>query len=239
MKIFTLCVLILAVSTCAFAGPGKPPGNTAPDLPVTSDIADQDSGGMLYSVQSDGFGEYDHGVNGTVSVLMANGYNRMTQGDWLLDLDTVRTVRITLDASNRVDLSAPILGTLQNSARLQNPCTRGQKSMLTMHAGDAMTCPMLISGLPVAGSSNEYQLNMNFWNAPGTDEVLISCNSVDPLGSGCKDWSIDPIPVGYPGTSTSPGKTRARLESVTTKGKSTVTPKGDYYLTFHIHVTRP
>ena len=48
--------------------------------------------------------------------------------------------------------------------------------------------------------------------------------------------SMEVIRVVNPDGSTSPGQTRARL---TSGGSAPFTNKGDFYLTFHIHVTRP
>jgi len=67
-----------------------------------------------------------------------------------------------------------------------------------------------------------------------TDYVQVSCNSAD--SGGCNDWFIDPIPVVNPDGSTSPGKARARLNL---DARNQATDDGDFYLKFHIHVTRP
>ena len=68
-------------------------------------------------------------------------------------------------------------------------------------------------------------------------EAQVHCNSAD--SGGCNDWFIDPVPVVNPDGSTSPGQTRARLNLVHTIGNTGYTDEGDFYLTFHIHVTRP
>jgi hypothetical protein len=76
-----------------------------------------------------------------------------------------------------------------------------------------------------------------FLNEPETQQVQISCNAAN--SGGCSDWFIDPIPVVNSDGSTSPGRTRARLDLVNTHGSGSLTNEGDFYMTFHFHVTRP
>ena len=74
-------------------------------------------------------------------------------------------------------------------------------------------------------------------NEPETQDVQVSCNSTD--SAGCNDWFIDPVPVVNADGSTSPGKARARLNLVDTHGSNNFTNEGDFYVTFHFHVSRP
>ncbi len=82
-----------------------------------------------------------------------------------------------------------------------------------------------------------YRLEMDptLLNEPETQQAQVSCNAAN--SGGCSDWFIDPIPVVNSDGSTSPGRTRARLDLVDSKGD--LTNEGDFYLTFHFHVTRP
>ncbi len=213
------------------------------DIPVTTTLADFDPTGTPYYLHSDGGGFYPDGVNSVVSILVANGYNRIVDGDWRLDAagSTVRTVGITFDPANAVQpgdpgyqapANPPFWGTEYESVRMENKCTQDYHDMLSMKAGDSFPCVMIIR-LPGPGSGN-YRLYMGKTWYSETDDVQVSCNSAD--SSGCKDWFIDPIPVVNPDGSTSPGRARARL-NLDVRNKTT--DDGDFYLNFHIHVTRP
>jgi hypothetical protein len=67
--------------------------------------------------------------------------------------------------------------------------------------------------------------------------VQVACNAAN--SGGCSDWFLDPIPVVNADGSTSPGQARARLDLVDTHGNNNFTNEGDFYVTFHFHVTRP
>ncbi len=119
---------------------------------------------------------------------------------------------------------------------METKCSLDHHDMLTMKAGDKFTCDMSIR-FPPWTRSTFYRLEMDptLLNEPETQQVQVSCNAGN--SSGCSDWFIDPIPVVNLDGSTSPGRTRARLDLVDTKG--TLTNEGDFYMTFHFHVTRP
>ena len=216
----------------------------ASDVPVTTSLADVDGTNTAYYVQSDGSGAYKNGVNSVTSILVANGYNQIVDGDWRLDLSTStsRTLRITFDTANAVQPGDPHYQAPANppygetefeAARMENQCTLDKHDMLTMKAGDSFQCRTLIR-FPGPGSAI-YRLRMDNTSYPETNNVQVSCNSAD--SGGCNDWFIDPIPVVNPDGSTSPGKACARLNFY--PPHSPITDDGDFYLTFHIHVTRP
>jgi hypothetical protein len=221
----------------------------ASDLPVTSNLADYDANNVAYYVQSDALGAYHDGVNSATSILVANGYNGITWGDWRLDLSssTVRTIRVTFAQANAVQpgdpgytvpANPPYWGTQFAAVRMENKCTLDHHDMLTMKAGDKFTCDLSIR-FPPATSSTFYRLEMDptLLNEPETQQVQVSCNAAN--SGGCSDWFLDPIPVVNPDGTTSPGRTRARLDLVNTHGSGSTTNEGDFYLTFHFHVTRP
>lgn len=237
----------LVILVAAIAGLAKQPTS---DIPVTTNLADFDSNNVPYYVQSDALGVYKNGVNNATSILVANGYNHITWGDWRLDLfsSTVRTVRVTFAVENAVQpgdpgytapANPPYWGTHFEAVRMENKCSMDNHDMLTMKPGDRFTCIMLIR-FPPNGDSTSYRLEMagtwTFLNEPETQDVQVACNTAD--SGGCNDWFIDPVPVVNPDGSTSPGKTRARLDLLGRTG-SIVGNEGDFYLTFHFHVTRP
>ena len=243
-------IAMLLLVTIALTHSAMAKGRPLADIPVTQDIADEDGNFVPYYLQSDGLGAYQNGLNGDKSVLMENGFNGLKYADRLLDLNELnvaRNVRITFiqgtngnevlpgDPGYIVPAAPPQWGTVYTPTRMMNQCSSFNNSgFLPMSAGDTIHCPMLISVEPTDGTNNHYRLAMGFNDRPETQKVQITCNAAD--SAGCNDWVIDPIP-NPDGTA---GKTRARLEYVsTTKGKTILTNKGAFYLTFHMHVTRP
>jgi len=216
------------------------------DIAVTSNLTDYDTNSAAYYVQSDALGVYPNGAAAT-TILVANGYNGITWGDWRLDLSssTTRTIRVTFAQANAVQpgdpgytapANPPYWGTQFEAVRMENKCSLDHHDMLTMNAGDKFNCDLSIR-FPPATHSTFYRLEMDptLLNEPETQQAQVSCNAAN--SGGCSDWFIDPIPVVNPDGSTSPGKTRARLDLVDSKGN--LTNEGDFYLTFHFHVTRP
>jgi len=55
----------------------------------------------------------------------------------------------------------------------------------------------------------------------------------------CNDWYIDPIAISNGDGTFSPGQAIGRLVAITTKGTGTYTNEGDFYMTFHVHITWP
>jgi hypothetical protein len=238
MIIFAFILLVGAVT---FAS--KPVSN----VPVTTYLSDFNPSNAPYYVYSDGGGAYQNGVAGVGSYLNANGYNRISWGDWRLDSynSPSRLVAVTFSTANAVQLgdpgytvpaAPPYWGTQFFAMHMENKCTEDKLDMLTMKPGDKFTCNTIFR-FP-STLAGDYALQMgtydSFYPEPETQRVQVSCNASN--NGGCTDWFIDPIPVVNPDGSTSPGQTRARL----TSGLSApFTNKGDFYLTFHIHVTRP
>lgn len=206
--------------------------------PATTYISDTNSSGTAYSVQSDGqlgpvhgiFGEYDNGQQGVCSAI----WTSHTSGGWQLDLtsSTQRTFRITLDSSNAVPgTNAKLLGTLYAAARIEDKCYAAGLDPATMTSGQSFQCPAIITQIPSGISGDTYELSMTgqYASAPETSLVQFQCNSNGSDGK-CNDWTIDPVG----------GTAVARLkETVVTKRTTTTNYEGDFYLTFHIHVTRP
>jgi len=222
---------------------------TASDIPVTTTLADLDATATPYDVQSDGRGAYPNSANSVASILVGNGYNHIVDGDWRLDMlsSPVRTVGISFDPADAVQpgqpgytapANPPYWGTEYQAVRMENKCSLDNHDMLTMKPGDKFTCPTSIR-MPPTSRSTYYRLDMSgsftFLNEPETQDAQVACNSAD--SAGCKDWFIDPVPIVNSDGSTSPGNARARLNLVGTHGG--MTDEGDFYLTFHIHVTRP
>jgi hypothetical protein len=253
MRIGHLFVLLAAGMTLAGGMKvlaGKPSG----DVPVTTNISDFNAAGAPYSVFSDGGGAYQNGVSGVQSILEANGYNQITWGDWLLNLfsSTSRTVAVTFSTANAVQpgdpgytapANPPYWGTKWWGMHMENKCSLDFHDMHSMKVGDKFNCDFLFR-FPIPGSSDYYRLDMvpdapSIDPAPESQQAQVQCNSTSNSDGACNDWFIDPAPVINPDGSTSPGQARARLTLVNSKGKTAYTDEGDFYLTFHMHVTRP
>ena len=239
--VFGICVLFMfltLVSSSALAA-GKPP--KAVDIPITQEISDVDSSSVPYYIQSDGLGLYTHTLvtskgktTGTNSILMSNVCGGLTNGDRLLETTTdTRKAKVTFDQTNAIQpgdpnyvVPAQFFGTIESTFRFMNKCTCGTgQSMYTMPANTQIYCPMHI----VMNSMN-YRLHMGAAGEPEEEFVKIFCIAAD--SSGCKEWTIDPI--SNPADTTNPGKTRTRLVDLNTNENL-----GNYYMTFHLHITRP
>jgi hypothetical protein len=232
-------VFLLAQSRPVAAGkPTKPA-----DLAVRTVASDVDLLGVPYTIQSDALGAYVNGRDNVVSVLMANVYNNLYNGDWQMDASasSVRRVAITLAPWNAIGATQPgytippnppFWGTSYEAVRVIDKCTEFGKSVLTMSAGSAITCPLLVRW--DAGAS--YRLDMGTpVEAPESTPAYITCNAADALG--CADWFIDPIPSMASDGSSTPGLAIARLVRLARNGAAT--NLGDFYLTYHFHITRP
>jgi hypothetical protein len=237
ISIFILSLILISPFAIAAGKPPKPV-----DIPITQQISDTDVNSVPYMIQSDGLGNYTHTAitnkgktTGTVSVLMENVCGGLYNGDRLLDqaAESVRKIKVTFDQNNAIQpgdpnyiLPAQFFGTVNGTARFMNKCTCGAgQNMYTMPANTQIYCPMHIRMYSV-----NYRLDMGAAGETETEFVKIFCNAAD--SAGCKDWSIDPI--SNPGDTTNPGKTRGRLVDLGTNATL-----GNYYVTYHVHVTRP
>jgi hypothetical protein len=254
---------ILTMTVLAFETTGAKAGKPRVDLPVTTSLADYNAAAEPYSVQSDSAGPYRNGTGGVISILLANGYNGIAWGDWRVDLltnPTSRTVGIsfcdpthgTVCPTNAVQpgdpgftapANPPWWGTAWQPARVIATCSAESRNMYAMKPADSFPCVGTII-LPTINNVY-YTLHMGYTNPfepkPETQELQVTCNSSGTDGN-CNAWSLDPVPVVNPDGTTSAGRTRAQLtRTVTNHGGNVVsrTNEGDFYLTFHILITRP
>jgi hypothetical protein len=247
-------LILVFVATLALAG--KPPS----DVSVTTYLSDTDASGAAYYIQSDGqtgpvngvIGEYDNGYQRVASYLNANTYNNLPPGDWTLDLlnSSLRTMRLTLTSLNEIQPgqpgytvppNPPFLGTDSLVSRFAEYCTAIGLDIGTMTAvNQTIQCPAIFRFN--WNSSTYYRVYMTgSWStfyAPETTYVQIQCNALGTNGY-CNDWYIDPIPISNGDGTFSPGQAIGRLVAITTRGTGTATNEGDFYMTFHVHVTRP
>ena len=260
-------IATIALGTGLVAGLGSIAAKAAKpggDIAVTTSLADYNPVAEAYSIQGDGGGPYRNGVAGVVSILVANGYNGMTWGDWRLDLTTNPTTRnlglsfcdpahgtaCPLNAVQPGDpgytapANPPWWGTQWHPMRMQTTCSAWNRNMFAMRPGDTLTCSAIII-FPMANNES-YEVHMGtipnpLSPKPETQQLQVTCTSSGTDGH-CNSWFLDPTPVVNADGSTSPGQTRARLEKTITSNGGKVlsdTNEGDFYLTFHIPITRP
>jgi hypothetical protein len=239
LKLLTLTV---ALAVCVFLPPvasaGNPHGNG--DIAVTTILGDVDSNGLSVIIGSDGLGPYHNGVDGVTSVLAANAYNGLTNGDWQFNKagSTIRVSNYTFDSADAVQpgdphyqapANPPYWGSQLHVSQMEVKCTLVHNDMLTMTAGSIFTCPMVTSF--TWNSSTRYGLHpaLSFTGFPETTDVQVHCNTAD--SGGCNDWFIDPINLGE--------AVGRLMQHVTVHNKDVAADEGDFYMRFHFHITRP
>ena len=217
-----------------------PPSKRASDISVTTTIGDLDPNGNLYTISSDGGGSYFNNVDGVISILTVNGYNGIPNGDLQFNKVTVqkgktlafslRKIGVSLNMSDAIlpgdsHYTAPANPSFWTTQILKAysevKCTLLNQSMLTMAANTAMTCPMLFEFFTTDNVAWGLSPAHSFNNFPEVTDAQIAGNSVD--SRGCKDWFIEPI---------------GSLQAVGRLMSGEVN-HGDFYMRFHIHVTRP
>ena len=228
-------------------------GNTSV-VSVTSTISDNNPSGAAYYVQSDGLGPYDNDQAGVQSILQATA-----DYDWELSTynssfsgSSGRNAWITLGPANQESASASLpsiwssWGTHLEPVRFIDKCSYIHVDMLTITPGSPQACPIQIRFGPDITSGRTttyYRLDMapNLCKSciaePETQDAQISCNAQDASGN-CNDWSIDSIPQTSQSGGLPTNQVIARLNLVN-GGGALVANDGDFYLTFHIHVTNP
>ena len=76
---------------------GKPGGGS--DISVTTTVNAVDASGLASDIAGDGQGAYLSGVSGVISILTANGYNGIVNGDWQFDTTASPARRVRRRAS--------------------------------------------------------------------------------------------------------------------------------------------
>ena len=246
LRIMGIALSILFMANVATAakpsgGGGRCPTGSQPlkgsghcIIPVTTAISDVDANGLPSTIASDGLGPYGHGINGVTWGLTSNGYNGIAFGDWQFGVydSPSRVVNESLlfeDAVQPGDphYTAPAnppfgFGTQASKAHIEVKCTLVNRSMLTMTAGQTFTCP-LPNRFNVNGQDYALSPAQSFNNFPEVTDVQVRCNTAN--AGGCNDWFIDPIGLG---------QAVGRLVPT-----GTTINDGDFYMRFHIHITRP
>lgn len=231
-----LTVLLNARFSLAGSCPGG--GNFRTTIGVTTYFSAADANGYSATISEDGGGAYRDGVDGVSSFLTANGYNCIRYGDWqfgtydspsravaqsLLPEDAVQPG----DPHYQATANPPIWGTQALKAHIEVKCTLIFNDMLSMKAGSSFNCP-LINRFAVNGADYRLDAGYSFTHYPETTDAQVRCNTSD--AGGCNDWFIDPI---------NQQPAVGRLIQLPVRGNSQPLDDGDFFMRFHIHVTRP
>lgn len=227
-----------AVPTASTEGLAANTGPHAAPMPLTTYIESDVTNPVF---DNDGNAAYPDNVGGVTTALVANGYNSIRYGDWQFDTysSTSRHVKHTFTLADAVlpgspsftaPAAPPFTGTQTLTSHIEVVCTLANHNMLTMTAGSSFLCG-LVNRFNYQGV--DYFLNPNQGtNAPETSNVLVVCNSVN--SGGCNNWDIAStaglgIGQGYIG----------RLLLPIPKHSSTHADGGDFFMRFHVHLTRP
>jgi hypothetical protein len=246
VRAVALTAVIVAMPTLAGAakpsggGAGKCPAGSVKQptggyciVPVTTNILAIDSNGLPATVADDGLGGYAQGVDGVTSWLTENGYNRIAFGDWQFGVydSPSRVVNESLlledavqpgDPNYTAPASPPFgFGTQASKAHIEVKCTLLNRSMLTMTAGQTFTCP-LVNKFNVNGQDYWLSPSLSFTHYAETTDVQVRSHTAN--SGGCNDWFIDPPGLG---------------DAVGRLAQGSEVNYGDFYMRFHIHVTRP
>jgi hypothetical protein len=234
-------VRIIAIAGVFLAGAALgAPVKPRPNISVTTVVGDLDSSGLSVDMGSDGAAAYHDGVDGVTSWLTSNGYNGIAYGDWQFSslASATRTVKLAFDINDavvqgdppyRIPANPPYWGTQAFPAKIEVKCTLVYNNMLTMAAGSQFRCPLVNRFETATYGDLGLQPGYSFTGWPETTDVQVRCNTAD--SGGCNDWFIDPINLG---------EAVGRLMQTITVGHQTQKiDEGDFYMRFHIHVTRP
>jgi hypothetical protein len=235
-----LALLVSLLSTSSGAPPPPPGKGKLPNISLTAYFSDYDMQNLPADTASDGRGAYSDNVDGVTSFLTPNGYNGLQYGDWKFDTygATTRGVSHSLDQDDAVlagdphytaPANPPFWGTQSLPSGLQLQCTILSRGLLTMTAGSSQTCGLLNDFVAPDGVTYGLQTAPSTNGFAETTDVQVRCNTAD--SGGCNDWFVDPIV---------PGQAVGRLvHRVYTKHGYYHADDGDFYLRFHIHLTRP
>ncbi|HKF42076.1 MAG TPA: hypothetical protein VKG01_03155 [Thermoanaerobaculia bacterium] len=240
-RTFRVAAIALAFALCCFGTAQAAGPHTCTNVPLTTYFSDLDSQGLPSDIASDGLGAYHDNLDGVTSFLTCAAYNGLGLGDWQFDSysSASRRVNESLDMDDAVQpgdphytapANPPYWGRQSLKAHIEVKCTLVYNDMHAMAAGSSFTCPLL-NRFNTAGNI-DYNLGPaeSFFHYPETTDAKVTCNTAD--SGGCNDWFIDPIV---------PGQAVGRLQTPSTqKGKPQgPTDDGDFYMHFHIHLTRP
>ena len=228
-------LLVVLQPKGSLAKGGPPPSN----IPITTYFSNLDANGLPADIGSDGLGAYSDGAAGVTSFLTTNGYNGIVWGDWQFDSygSATRGVNHSLDPDDTVQpgdphytvtANPPFWGTQSLKSHIEVKCTLLHNNMLTMTAGSSSTCPLMNRFNTAGNIDYGLSLGYSFTDFPETTDARVVCNTAD--AGGCNDWFIDPI---------GPGPAVGRLTTAGKKPNSPPLNDGDFYMRFHVHLTRP
>lgn len=162
-----------------------------------------------------------------------------SSSEWRLDLTKQNVRTVYLSFANPVPGSAasPVASGYYNGFVFSR-CFSGyggtQTGWLAIKPGTSNNvCAMRVTF--TAGSQTYYLILSPGGDFPGTGWASVTCNSGDSSGN-CNSWTA--VPNMTPGGGNSPAVADL-VQPTTSRGTTTLTLLGQYYVTFHIDVTNP
>jgi hypothetical protein len=212
-------------------------GNNGTSFNVTSIVADADSGGLPFQVQSDGHGPYvsynNSKTDQVTSEIQANSC------DWVLATGNSlsRTVALTFAYPASSSPAPPFVGPQMVQPYIISKCGKnsansGQSYGTMTFAGQTLQC-----GFSAAFNynGNEYALRMNPNNYAGTNWVEVTCTGA--ASNQCNAWTVMPIPNTVTNPSTGQSAAFGELVQITTaRGKTTETSLGLYFVALSVTI---
>jgi hypothetical protein len=257
LRVMVLGAALLMRSPAAQAAPKCAPGTVPLDVKCGVPVTTYIYSGVGLTISDDGSGAYPHGVNGVTSGLLDDGNNGLKH-DWRFDTrgSSVRKVTETVAPADRIeDPNDPHWSPYANDPSwwpatsvvsngfLNVQCTFVGVDMLTMAANEKRTCPLINTFLWNGDDSWALNAHKSFYQSPPEiTDVEVTCYGTD--AGGCKEWSITPIDdPAVPGYDAAIGaQAIGRLvHSIPANKRQRATKEmdGNFYMRFHIHVTRP
>lgn len=207
--------------------------------PVTTTIAGAgviaDPTVFNYRIQSDLLGPYADGVSSVSSEIQ-------TGGDWRLDTLASTTRTLMFDFRDPVPGSNPnapfMVANFPGMIETKSYLLYGNGKVAAMAGLNSTLLTPLLMRFDLNGSI--HRIWMNSQTYPQTNYAVVTCTGVvDPNNPGtsqCNRWRIEPSVTQPDGQL----KNIAKLVRVTTsKGKTTETDLGNFYLSFLIEITNP
>ena len=232
MSIRPTLVLVPAVILAVTLEAAPPAGKNAP-IPVTVMLADSQNGFPL-RVGSDTQGPYLD----TSKALNAEIHRYSDGTDWMLTTyygirNTPSSRSVFFDLTEQVTSGVPPIAAASVQAHLIAKCRLAFVDLLTLATGASADCPG--SFRFQAPSGKWYRFSFQPDNFPGVDRLRLTCLARD--AAGCKTWTVTPATDRVTSADPNPKGLQTLLE-IENGSDDILAVLGDYYLSFHITVTR-
>ncbi len=229
----SLAVGLMVLLGAALPATAKGPASTCGSN-VTSIIADKDSFGNAFQIQSDGQGSYKTNNSAVTSQIVKSSCY------WTLNMlkSTSRTVTLTFAYPASNGATAPFVGPQKVAPNIESHCVNNPLNTIDFgqmsSAGQTLQCPM---HAVFDYNGQEYGLTMDPGTYAGSSYVQVECTGA--VSGQCNAWTVSPIPGAAIDPYTNQPAAITQLYLIpSTKGTSLV-PLGLYYVSFGFTITNP